>query len=172
MIKKSAQLIQAISIMVGLNAAFAETGHANLYSFLSNPKSLVGRNSRSLALFLEKNCKLAKTDGDKLRGNYSDIYECNLDEEDVMVGINLQKKTKTTEYFALLAPEKLYSRIFSKIQEKNGKGYKIDESGGSYKISGWTTPLSSNQNVSLEVEIIKKDKKVLLQAHAEGNEGP
>ncbi|WP_174873981.1 hypothetical protein [Vogesella oryzae] len=89
-----------------------------------------------------------------------------------MAGINLQKKTGTTEYFALLAPEELYSRIFSKIQDKNGKGYKIDESGVSYKINGWTIPLSSSKNVSLEIEIIKKDKNTLIQAHAEENEEP
>lgn len=172
MIKKATQLILVIATTASLNVAVAAADNANLYSFLSNPKSLVGRNSKSLTLFLEKNCKLEKADGGKLRGNYGEIYECKLDEKEVMVGINLQKKTRTTEYFAILAPEELYLRIFSKIQEKNGKGYKIDESGGSYKINGWTIPLSSSKNVSLEVEILKKDKKTLLQAHAEGNEGP
>jgi hypothetical protein len=172
MIKKVTQLILAIATAASLNVAVAETDPANLYYFLSNPKSLVGRSSKSLILFLEKNCKVAKADGDKLRGNYSDIYECQLDGKNITVGINLQKKTRTTEYFALLAPEELYSRIFKRIQEKNGNGYKMDESGGSYKINGWTIPLSSSKNVSLEIEIIKKDKKALLQAHAEGNEGP
>nr|WP_294868043.1 hypothetical protein [uncultured Pseudogulbenkiania sp.] len=172
MIKKTIKFIVMITTTVSLGAAMAETDNGNLFSYLSKPRGLVGENSKPLVLFLEKNCKFGSADGGKLRGNYSEIYECQLNDKSITVGVNIQKKTKTTEYFSLLAPEELYQNIFKKIEEKNGRGYKIDESGGSYKINGWTISLSSSKNVSLEIEIIKKDKKVLLQAHVEGNEGP
>jgi len=172
MIKKNTKFILAVATTVSLTSVMAATDKGNIFSYLSNPSGLVGKNSKPLVLFLEKNCKIGSADGGKLRGNYSEIYTCQMNEKDIAVGVNIQKKTKTTEYFALLAPKELYPIIFKKIEEKNGRGYKINESGGSCKINGWTISLSSSKNVSLEIEIIKKDKKALLQAHVEGNEGP
>lgn len=172
MIKKKTKFIMVIATAVSLTLVMAETDKVNIFSYISNPKGLVGKNSKSLILFLENNCKFGSADEGNFRGNYSEIYECKMNGKSVAVGVNVQKITKTTEYFAILAPEELYKSIFKKIEEKNGAGYKIDESSGSYKINGWTIPLSNSENVNLEIEIIKKDKKALLQAHLEGNEGP
>lgn len=171
MIKKHTQIVLASSLFIfSSTAALAES--ENLYSFISNPKYIVGKQSKSLILFLEKTCLSSKNSETRLRGNYTNIYECKLNDKNIKIGINIQKPSNTTEYFALLAPEESYLTLFKNIQKNNGKGYKIDDSRGSQKINGWTIPISKKENVSLEIEIIKRDKKTLLQAHLEGNEEP
>ncbi|MBW7567748.1 hypothetical protein KIF53_15175 [Chromobacterium subtsugae] len=173
--KITSYLITIATFSASTMSMAADFSQGEFYSLVAQSKNTVGKSSSSFIRKIKENCKAdSGKDSYLSQKNYQNIYHCTINNEDYTLGFNEEGNNKkiTSNYFGLLAPSNKYLVLLKSIQKTSGKGYALDSTKSTTKRVGWTKPLNSDNNISIEIGSLVAENKLFLQSYLEDSGAP
>lgn len=147
----------------------------SFYNYIANPKELVGIRSANFIKKIKLNCeKKINSDSFPQNRSYQNIYNCQIENTNYLIGLNEYIKDKKTisDYFGLITDENKLFEITQKLKRACGKGFPLDDTKRLAHRTGWTEKANNNYDISMEIGTLKAENKTFLQLHLEENGAP